>query len=168
MFSKHKHLDIEDYANSNFFGSKLNRKSILGYVSFVKGNLVIWRSKKQNVVSLSSAEVEYHVLHHATTKLTWLRILLSELGFAPKKPMVLFCDNTTTIDIANNLVQHNQTKHFELDKNYIKDNLESSMIKVHYIKSAAQLVYMITHVVTSGPFYVSLFKLGMCDIYAPT
>ena len=42
--------------------------------------------------------------HHATIEITWLRILLSELGFGPKKPMVLFCDNTTAIEITNNLV----------------------------------------------------------------
>ena len=92
------------------------------------------RSKKQNVVSLSSAKVEYHALHHETTKLTWLRILLSELGFYPKKPIVLFCNNTTIIETANNPVQHDQTKHIELDKNYMKDYLDSGMIKDPYIK----------------------------------
>ena len=75
-----------------------------------------WRSKKQSVVSLSSAEAEYRALHHATTELTWLRILFSELEFGPKKPMLLFCDNTTTIEIANNPVQHDRTKHIELDR----------------------------------------------------
>ena len=53
LFSKHGHLDIERYTNSNFAGSKLDRKSTLGYVSFVEGNLVTRRSKKQSVVSLS-------------------------------------------------------------------------------------------------------------------
>ena len=104
MFSKHGHLYIMGYTDSDFAGSKLDRKSTSGYVSFVGDNLVTWRSKKQNVVSLSSAEAEYRALHHATTELTWLRILLGELGYGPQKPMVLFCDNTATIKIANNPV----------------------------------------------------------------
>ena len=78
--------------------------------------------------------------------------LLSELRFDPKKPMMLFCDNMTTIEITNDPVQHDRSKHIELDKNYIKDNLDIGMIKVPYIKSADQLVNMMTHVVTSGPF----------------
>ena len=78
--------------------------------------------------------------------------LLSELRFDPKKPMMLFCDNMTTIEITNDLVQHDRSKHIELDKNYIKDNLDIGMIKVSYIKSADQLVNMMTRVVTSGPF----------------
>lgn len=47
----------------------------------------------------------------------WLKILLNELGFSPKKPMILFCDNNTTIDIVNNMVQHDQMKHIKLDRN---------------------------------------------------
>ena len=106
-----------------------------------------WRSKKQSVVSLSSAKVEYHALHHATTKLTWLRILLSELGFGPKKPMVFFFDN--------NPVPHDRTKHIELARNYVKDNLDSGQITILYIKSDNQLVDIMTHVVASAPFYAS-------------
>ena len=82
--------------------------------------------------------------------------------------MVLFCDNTAPIEIANNHVQHDRTKHVKLDRNYIKDKLDSGMIKVPHIKSGDQLVDMITHAVTSGPFYASLSKLDMCDNYAPT
>ena len=40
LFSKHGHLDIEGYTNSSFAGSKLDRKSTSGYVSFFGGNLV--------------------------------------------------------------------------------------------------------------------------------
>ena len=82
--------------------------------------------------------------------------------------MVFFCDNSTTIEIANNPVQHDRTKHIELDRNYIKDNLDSSQITIPYIKSADQLTDIMTHVFASGPFYASLSKLGMSDIYAPT
>lgn len=82
--------------------------------------------------------------------------------------MLLFCHNTTAIEIANNPVQHDRTKHIELDRNYIKDNLDSRKIKVPYIKIANQLVDIMIHAVASGPFYASLSKLRMCDIYAPT
>ena len=66
LFSKNEHLDIEGYTDYDFAGSKLDRKSTSGYVSFVGGNLVTWRSNKQSVVSLSSVEAEYRALHHAT------------------------------------------------------------------------------------------------------
>lgn len=58
LFSKHGHLDIMSYTNSYFVGSKLDKKSTSGYASYVSGNLVTWRRKKQNVISLSSAEAK--------------------------------------------------------------------------------------------------------------
>ena len=66
LFSKHGHLNIEGYTISDFAGSKLDMKSTSEYVSFVGGNSVTCRSKKQSVVLLSNAEVEYRALHHAT------------------------------------------------------------------------------------------------------
>ena len=67
-----------------------------GYFTFVAGNLVTWRSKKQNVVARSSAEVEYKGMAHGICELLWLWILLTEIGFKPKGSMMLYCDNQAT------------------------------------------------------------------------
>jgi hypothetical protein len=56
MFSKNDHLRVEGYTDADWAGSVSDRKSTSGYFTFVGGNLVTWRSKKQNVVALSSAE----------------------------------------------------------------------------------------------------------------
>lgn len=50
--------------------------------------------------------------------------------------MVLVSDNMAAIGIANNRVQHDRTKHVELDKNNIKDNLDFGTIEVPYTKSS--------------------------------
>lgn len=76
------------------------------------------------------------VLASCNHRLSWLKILLKELGFVPKKPMVLVSDNMAAIGIANNRVQHDRTKHVELDKNNIKDNLDFGSIEVPYTKSS--------------------------------
>lgn len=122
------------------------------------------------MVSLCSAEIKYSALYHAIIELTWLKILSSELGFGLEKPMTLFCDNTAMIEITNNAVQHDGTKHIELDRNYIKDNLDNDRINVPYIKSVDQLADLMTYTVPSGPrsFHAILSKLSKCDIYAPT
>lgn len=67
--------------------------------------------------------------------------------------MTLCCDSMTAIEIANNMAQYDRMKHVELDRNYIKDNLDASNIQVPYIESVNQLVDKMTHVVPSGPFY---------------
>ena len=51
MFSKHGHLDIDDYIDSDFVGSRLDRKSTSRYVSFVGVRNKMWSQvQKLNIV----------------------------------------------------------------------------------------------------------------------
>ncbi|CAL9030194.1 unnamed protein product [Prunus brigantina] len=59
MFSKYGHMDVEGYTNLDWLGSVTNRHSIYGYFTFIGGNLVTWRSKKQKVMSRSSVNAKY-------------------------------------------------------------------------------------------------------------
>ena len=59
-----------------YAGDKADRKSHCGYVTYVGGNLVTWRSQKQYVVSRSSAKSEYRAMANTTSKMLWLRSLL--------------------------------------------------------------------------------------------
>jgi len=52
MYRKHGHVHISEYSDSGYAGDRGDRKSITGYYIFVRGNLVTWRSKKQDIVSL--------------------------------------------------------------------------------------------------------------------
>ena len=71
-------------------GLKTNRRSTTGYFTMVgRRNLVSWKSMKQLVVSKSNFEVEYRAMVYETCESSWLWILLYELGFICKGPMVL-------------------------------------------------------------------------------
>ena len=59
MFSKNNHLNIEGYMDTDWARNILDMKSTLGYFTFVSGNLVTWRSKKQKVVALSNIEAKF-------------------------------------------------------------------------------------------------------------
>ncbi|XP_048423745.1 secreted RxLR effector protein 161-like [Pyrus x bretschneideri] len=59
MFSKNDHSRIEGYNDADWASNVTDRRSTSGYFTFVGGNLVTWRSKKQKVIALSSAEAEY-------------------------------------------------------------------------------------------------------------
>ncbi|PNX88803.1 pentatricopeptide repeat-containing protein mitochondrial-like, partial [Trifolium pratense] len=50
---------------------------------------------------------------------------VGEVGFPPTSVMNLFCDNKAAISIAQNPVQHDRTKHVEVDRHFIKQNLEA-------------------------------------------
>ena len=98
----------------------------------------------------------------------WLRLLLMDLGYLPRQSIQLYYDNKAACDIAHNLVQHDRTKHVEVDRFFIKEKLDEKIVELPKIRSADQLADILTKVVSSRVFSMFLGKLSMCDIYAPT
>ena len=146
-----------------------DRRSTSGYFTFVGGNLVTWKSKKQNVVARSSAEVEFRGIALGLCEALWLRLFLQDLGHLSRQPIRLFCDNKVACDIAHNPVQHDRTKHVEVNKFFIKEKLDDKIVELPKIRLEDQLTnILIKAVVLSQVFSKFLDKLGMCDIYAPT
>lgn len=167
MFRKWNHVNIDGYTDADWAGSLSDRKSTSGYLTFIGGNLVTWRSKKQTVVALSSAEAEFRGMVKGICELLWLCELLRELGYSSTTPMRLFCDNKSAIEIAQNPVQHDRTKHVEVDRHFIKDKLDTKLIQLPFVKSEQQLADILTKAVSHKVFHGSLDKLGMEDLHAP-
>jgi glycerol-3-phosphate responsive antiterminator len=88
----------------------------------VGGNLVSWQSKKHVVVAWSTAEAEYRAMSLTLCEMMWLKSILKELQLLRNETMLLHCDNVAAINIANNPVQFDRTKHVEIDRFFIKEN----------------------------------------------
>ena len=95
-------------------------------------NLVAWMSKKQNYVSLSTAEAEYIATRSCCSQLFWMKKLLDDYGLS-QETMVVYCDNSSAIDISKNLVQHSKTKHIEIKYHFIWDLVERKVVALEYI-----------------------------------
>lgn len=98
----------------------------------------------------------------------WLRNLLRDLGFPPHQSVKLFCDSKAVCDIAHNPIQHDRTKHVEVDRFFIEEKLENEIITLPRVKSEDQLADILIKAVSSQNFSKVLNKLGMQDVYAPT
>jgi ATP sulfurylase len=118
------------------------------------------------VVTRSSAVAEFRAMAQGVCEILWLKILLKELGFDSKDLMRLYCDNKAAISIAHNPVQHDRTKHVEIDRHFIKEKLREGIIYTPYVKTG-ELVDILTNRVSSG-VHIVLCNWGMRDIYAPS
>jgi hypothetical protein len=167
MLYKNGHLEVEGYTDADWAGSITDRRSTSGYCTFVGGNLVTWRSKKQSVVARSSAEAEFRAMAHGICEMLWLKAMLKELGVHSKDPMKLYCDNKAAISIAHNPVQHDRTKHVEVDRHFIKEKLTEGLICTPFVRTENQLADILTKGVSNKIFNSALDKLGIRDIYAP-
>lgn len=81
---------------------------------------------------------------------------------------MLYCDNKAAINIANNPVQHDRTKHVEIDRHFIKEKLDSGVICLPYITSASQVADVLTKGLPEKLFSTFCSKMGLYDVFAPS
>ena len=168
LFSNNNYLRVEAYTDANWAGSTIDERSTLGYYTLVDDNFVTWRSKKKHVVVRSSVEAEFQTMALGICELMWLKGLLRELQVNLENPMRLYCDNKAAVSIAHNLVQHNKTKHVEIDRYFIKEKIDSGLICTLFIASKLQLADVFTKGVQNPTFNSMVSKMGMDDIFEST
>jgi hypothetical protein len=84
---------------------------------------ISWSSKKQPTVALSSMEAEYKGATIVACEVVWLQKLLSDFGQSMDAPVVIYCDNISSILLANNPVYHARTKHIKVHYHFIREKV---------------------------------------------
>ncbi|XP_071704030.1 secreted RxLR effector protein 161-like [Rutidosis leptorrhynchoides] len=114
---------LVSYTDADWGGCPDTGRSTSGYCVFLSNNLVSWSAKRQPTVSLSSAEAEYRGVANVVSESCWLRNILLELRFPISKATVVFCDNVSAIFLSGNPVQHQRTKHIEMDIHFVREKV---------------------------------------------
>ncbi|GJX33299.1 retrovirus-related pol polyprotein from transposon RE1, partial [Tanacetum coccineum] len=113
----------------------------------------------------SSTEAEYRALADCTCEITWLQSLLLDLQVPITKPVLIMCDNQSSIALASNPKQHARTKHVEIDCHFVRDKIKAGIILPTFIPSNHQAADVLTKGLSRAPFHSCLSKFGMCDPY---
>ena len=88
-YSKDSNACLAGYLDADWAGSVEDRKSTSKGYFYLDNNLASWMSKKQNFVSLSTAEAEYIAAGSCCTQLLWMKKLLHDYGI-PQDTMCVF------------------------------------------------------------------------------
>lgn len=105
---------------------------------FLGDNMVSWSSKHQNTDSCSSAKAECRAVENAVAEATWLRQLLFELHTPLCKTTLVYGDNICTVYMSLNPVQHQCTKHVEIDLHFIRERAALGDVRVLCVPTTSQ------------------------------
>ncbi|KAK6151651.1 hypothetical protein DH2020_014286 [Rehmannia glutinosa] len=160
---ENENFSLKGYSDSDYTGNIDDRKSTFGSCQFLGDCLVSWFSKKQNCVSLSTAEAEYISAAFCCTQLLWMKQTLVDYKCSFEN-VPIFCDNISAINIAQNSVHHNNTKHIEIRHHFLRDCVSKRKIEISFVPSQDQLADIFTKPLSSDTFASTRARLGIMHI----
>ncbi|GKA03157.1 ribonuclease H-like domain-containing protein [Tanacetum coccineum] len=126
------------YTDADWAGCPSTRMYTLGYCVFLGDNLLSWSAKHQHTLSRSSAEAESRGVPNVVAETAWLRYLLHELHSPLSTATLVYCDNVSAVYMSANPVQHQRTKHIEIDIHFVRDMVTAGQVRVLHVPSRYQ------------------------------
>ncbi|GJW88612.1 ribonuclease H-like domain-containing protein [Tanacetum coccineum] len=160
--------DLVAYSYADWAGCPTTRRSTSGYCVFLGNNLLSWSSKRQLTLSRSSDEAEYHGVTNVVAETCWLRNLLRELHTPLSSATLVYCDNVSAVYLSCNLVQHQRTKHIEIDIHFVRDLVAAGQVRVLHVLSRYQFADIFTKGLPSALFEEFRSSLSVRSPFAQT
>ncbi|GKB42339.1 ribonuclease H-like domain-containing protein [Tanacetum coccineum] len=156
------------YTDAYWAGCPSTRKSTSAYCVFLGNNLLSWSAKRQHALSRSSAKVEYRAVANVVAETAWLCNLLCELHSLLSTATLVYCDNVSAVYRYANPVQHQRTKHIEIDIHFVRDMVTAGQVRVLHVPSRYQYADIFTKGLPSALFEEFRSSLSVHPPPAPT
>ena len=148
---------ITAYTDASYGTDPNDCKSTGGGIIKYNGNPIVWFSKKQKSVALSSTEAEWYALCMVVCEAIWVKQWCYEVFKAPLAP-VIFCDNQSAIHLSNHDHMHQRSKHINIKYHYIRDNINNNNIIVKWLPTAKQEADILTKTMVTKQFQALVAK----------
>lgn len=136
-------FDLTGYVDVDYAYFLVDCKSRSGMARFLGSALISWGTKKQNSVSMSTADAEYVVVSSCCVQLLLIKQQLKD-SCVFTDIVSLICNNTSVMNMAKNPVQHKRTKYKHVRHHFLSDNVEKQNVKMKFCKTKDQLADILT------------------------
>ncbi|KAJ8554708.1 hypothetical protein ON010_g9775 [Phytophthora cinnamomi] len=137
-------ITVEAFTDADWESNIDDRRSVSGVMVRIENGPVVFKSKFQRAVALSSAEAKYMALCMCVQEVLWTHAMLKDMGKEQVDEMQMWEDNQGAIALAQNAGYHARTKHVDIRHHFIRENMERGTVKVDYIDTKHQLADVLT------------------------
>ena len=124
----------------------------------INNSPVIFKSRMQNSVSLSTAEAEYVALSLCNQEVLWMKSLLLEMKTKIDIPVIVYEDNQSAIAIAKYEGYQSRAKHIDIRYHFVRDQVKNKIIQLEYIETKLQLADFLTKAISTKKFQFLVTK----------
>jgi len=126
---------LSPYEDSDWAGDQDQRLSITRLVIYLMGAPVLWKSRAQKNITLSSTEAENVSLSEFVAEIMFIKQILELLGLKVKYPIYMNIDIVSMIFLANNEMAGQKMKHIDVHSHYVCEFIEDGVVKIVFVKS---------------------------------
>ena len=123
------------FSDSDYAGDSEDRRSINGYIIYLYGCCVAWRSKGQKSVSLSSTEAEYRAISEVVTEILYIKMMVEFLDGKLDLPVQVKVDNLGAIYLSKSASTSSRTKHIDTHYHFVREYVEDGVIQIEFVRS---------------------------------
>ena len=154
-------IKLACFCDSDWAGCPESSRSTSGLVCLLSGGPVCWLSRRQRLVTKSTAEAEFVALSETVCEVVWLRQLLDDLGRFQEGPTPIYEDNAAAVVLANNPTSHQRTKHIMVKLRFVGDRIANGTVQVQQIPTTEQIADGLTKPLPLASFRTLISGLGM-------
>lgn len=130
------------YVDSSF-ANGTGKRSIYGFIVLLNSSVILYKSKQQPIVTLSSTEAEFVGLALSIKEVKWIKSILEELNLKPDL-CVIYSDNQGCIKIATNKSSTERSKHVDIKLQYSKQHILSGEMELRYVRTTDNVADIFT------------------------
>jgi hypothetical protein len=154
------------YSDADFAGDEDTRRSTTGTVIMICGCALMWRSKRQKIVTLSTCEAELVALCDTMKDAKWILELLGNIGMKPEGAFVVHEDNAAALIVAESGRRKARTKHFDIRYFWITEKIKDKTFRLMACPSEDMLADIFTKPTCVVVFLKLRTLIGVVDLGA--
>ncbi|GJV61507.1 retrovirus-related pol polyprotein from transposon TNT 1-94 [Tanacetum coccineum] len=155
-YSKGTGIEAIVYADSDRAGDYVDRKSTCGVCTFMGCCLTSW-------FAISTTEAEYVFAGKACEQALWMKQALIDYGIRLDEVSIM-CDNKGALELSKNPVQHSRTKHIEIRRHFLRDNVQKGNISTEKVAFEDNIADIFTKPLKHEVFNYLRLGLGMMEL----